>query len=108
MRGRVAHRTVGSGPRDQGRLKSFPVPSADHRFTVLRSIERNPGVAGLVARAEHWRWSGLWARRHGGDAISAILSPWPVERRGDGTDRVNARLRAGTRAGEGWPRERPA
>ena len=31
---------------------------------------------------------------HGGDAIKAILSPWPVERPVDWTDRVNAPLSA--------------
>ena len=50
--------------------------------------------AGLVARAEDWRWSGLWARNHGDDAIKAILSPWPVERQVDWIDRVNAPLSA--------------
>ena len=49
---------------------------------------------GLVARAEYWRWSGLWARMHGEDAITAIVSPWPVERPVDWTDRVNAPLSA--------------
>src|SRR5271157_3579890 len=57
-------------------------------------FERNAVGAGLVARAEHWRWSGLWARMHGEDAIKAILSPWPVERPVDWTDRVNAPLSA--------------
>jgi len=50
--------------------------------------------AGLVARAEHWCWSGLWARMHGEGAIKAILAPWPVERPVDWTDRVNAPLSA--------------
>jgi putative transposase len=30
MRWRVAHRTVGYGPLDQGRFKSFPVQSDEH------------------------------------------------------------------------------
>jgi len=76
------------------RFKSFPVQSDEHLLTVLRYIERNAVGAGLVARAEHWRWSGLWARMHGEDAIKAIFSPWPVERPVDWTDRVNASLSA--------------
>ena len=32
--------------------------------------------ASLVARAEEWRYSGLW-RRQGGQGVE-ILSPWPV------------------------------
>jgi len=94
MRWRVAHRTVGYGPLDQGRFQSFPVPSDDHLLTVLRYIERNPVGAGLVVRAEQWRWSGLWARTQGADAIQAILAPWPVDRPADWTDRVNAPLSA--------------
>ena len=74
MRWRVAHRTVGYGHLYQGRFQSFPVQSDDHLLTVLRYIERNAVGAGLVARAEHWRWSGLWARMHGEDAIKAILA----------------------------------
>ncbi len=94
MRWRVAHRTVGYGHLYQGRFQSFPVQSDEHLLTVLRYIERTAVGAGLVARAEHWRWSGLWARMHGEDAIKAILSPWPVERPVDWTDRVNAPLSA--------------
>ncbi len=94
MRWRVVHRTVGYGHLYQGRFKSFPVQSDEHLLTVLRYIERIPVGAGLVARAEHWRWSGLWARMHGEDAIKAILAPWPVERPVDWTDRVNAPLSA--------------
>ncbi len=94
MRWRVAHRTVGDGHLYQGRFKSFPVQSNEHLLTDLRYIERIPVGAGLVAWAEHWRWSGLWARMQGEDAIKAILSPWPVERPVDWTDRVNAPLSA--------------
>ncbi|MGA8351789.1 MAG: transposase, partial [Isosphaeraceae bacterium] len=94
MRWRIAHRTVGYGHLCQGRFQSFPVQSDEHLLTVLRYIERNAVGTGLVARAEHRRWSGLWARMHGEDAITAIVSPWPVERPVDWTDRVNAPLSA--------------
>jgi len=94
MRWRVAHRTVGYGHLDQGRFQSFPVQGDEHLLTVLRYIERNAVGAARVARAEDWRWSGLWARNHADDAIKAILSPWPVERQVDWTDRVNATLSA--------------
>ena len=50
------------------------------KWTVLRYVERNAVGAVRVARAEDWRWSGLWARNHGDDAIQAMLSPWPLER----------------------------
>ena len=65
MRWRVAHRTVGHGPLYRGRFKSFPVQSDDHLLTILRYVERNALRAGLVARAEHWRWGSLWARTQG-------------------------------------------
>ena len=94
MRWRVAHRTVGYGHLYLGRFKSFPVQSDEHLLTVLRYIERNAVGTGLVARAEHRRWSGLWARMHREDTIKAILAPWPVERPVDWTDRVNAPLSA--------------
>ncbi len=94
MRWRVSHRTVGYGHLYQGRFKSFPVQRDEHLLTLCRHVERNPLSAGLVRRAQLWRWSSLWARIHGDDAIRALLSPWPVERPADWTDRVNAALSA--------------
>src|SRR5262249_48064008 len=94
MRWRVAHRTVGYGHLYQGRFKSFPVQSDEHVLTVLRYVERNALGAGLVERAEQWRWGGLWARVHGDDAVKAILWPWPVEPPKDWLRRVNTPLSA--------------
>ena len=54
------HRRHGtSGHIWQGRFKAFPIQRDDHLLTVLRYVERNPVRAGLVARAEDWRWSSL-------------------------------------------------
>ena len=47
---------------------------------ACRYVERNALTAGAVDRAEAWRWGSLWARRHGNDALKAILSDWPMER----------------------------
>jgi putative transposase len=94
MRWRVAHRTVGYGHLYQGRFKSFPVQSDGHVLTVLRYVERNALGAGLVERAEQWRWGGLWARMHGSEGLKSILSPWPVERPKDWLRRVNTPLSA--------------
>jgi putative transposase len=59
-----AHRhTAGSGHRYQGRFKSFAVEANDHFLTVCRYVERNALRAGLVSRAEEWRWGSLWRRR---------------------------------------------
>jgi putative transposase len=41
----------------QGRFRAFAIQEDDHLLTVLRYIERNPLRAGLVQRAEDWRWS---------------------------------------------------
>jgi hypothetical protein len=41
----------------QGRFGSRTIESTDDFLTVLRYVHRNPVEAGLVARAEEWRWS---------------------------------------------------
>jgi putative transposase len=52
--------TVGQGHVYQGRFKNFPVQSDRHLLTVLRYVESNPlRAAGLVRRAQDWRWSSL-------------------------------------------------
>jgi putative transposase len=80
MRWHVAHGTVGRGHLYQGRFKSFPIEKDEHFLTACRYVERNALTAGVVDRAEAWRWGSLWARRHGDDALKAILSDWPTER----------------------------
>jgi len=62
MRWHAHYQTGGTGHLYQGRFKSFPVQSDEHLFTVLRYVERNPVRAGLVERAEMWRWGSAWAR----------------------------------------------
>ena len=51
--------SVGTGPIYQGRFKSFPIQEDDHMLTVCRYVERNALRAGLVDRAELWRWGSL-------------------------------------------------
>ena len=80
MRWHVAHGTVGHGPLYQGRFKSFPVQRDAHFLTLCRYVERNALTAGVVERAEDWRWSSLWVRRHGDAPLKALLSDWPVDR----------------------------
>ena len=62
----------------QGRFKAFPIEQDDHLLTVLRYIERNPLRAGLVRRAEEWRWSSLQHWRASG-SVNAI-DPGPLAR----------------------------
>ncbi|WP_404714079.1 transposase [Sphingomonas sp. MMS24-J13] len=45
----------------QGRFASYPMDDA-HLMVAVRYVERNPVAAGLVERAEDWRWSS--ARSH--------------------------------------------
>jgi len=44
----------------QGRFASYPMDDA-HLLTAIRYVELNPVKAGLVARAEDWRWSSAAA-----------------------------------------------
>jgi len=83
------HRTAGTGHLYQGRFKSFPVQSDEHFLTVCRYVERNALRAGLVERAEGWRWGSLGARRAKGDPDRPALTPWPIDRPRDWTARVN-------------------
>jgi len=92
----AAHGTTGTGHVYQGRFRSFPVearrPTAAERrhgvidagsslWAVLRYVERNALRAGLVDRAEEWRWGSLWRRTFGDAEQRAILSDpsdgWP-------------------------------
>jgi putative transposase len=89
MRWRVSHRTVGYGPLYQGRFKSLPVQADEHLLTLCRYVERNPLTAGLVTRAEQYRWGSLWVRRSGTDEQKELLSPWPVDCPGNWLKTVN-------------------
>jgi putative transposase len=92
MRWRVSHHTVGYGPLYQGRFKSFPIED-ECVPTVCRYVERNPLTAGLVQRAQDWRWSSLWAREHGSAELQALLAPWPVKRPANWLELVNRPMR---------------
>jgi putative transposase len=86
-----AHRrSAGSGHLDQGRFRSFPVQDDAHPDTLCRHVERNALRAGLVARAEEWRW-GSPGRRAAAPAWPA-LRDWPIARPADWAGRVNAPL----------------
>jgi putative transposase len=84
------HATSGMGHVYRGRFKSFPVASDEHLLAVLRYIERNPLRAGLVARAEAWRWGSLHRRVHGNAQDRALLTDLPVPLASDWVRRANA------------------
>jgi len=69
---------VGAGHLYQGRFKSFPVAQDDHFLRVCRYVERNAARAGLVRRAEGWRWCSLWQRAQEPRPEKWLLSAWPV------------------------------
>jgi putative transposase len=74
-----AHRgNTGSGHLYQGRFKSFLIEEDQHFLVACRYVERNALRAGLVRRAEDWRWSSLWRRQTGSPEEALLLSPWPV------------------------------
>jgi len=82
------HHSAGTGPLYQGRFKSFPVQEDDHLLTTCRYVERNPLRAGLVSRAETWRWGSLWHRVHQTEDL--LLDPWPVPRPDTWVEHVNS------------------
>ena len=82
----------GAGHVYQGRYKSFPVGDDEHFYTVMRYVERNALRAGLVERAEEWRWSSVWRREHGGVQQQRMLNEWPEETPTDWIRHVNEPL----------------
>lgn len=100
-----AHRgTIGMGHLYQGRFKSFVVQDDGHFLTVCRYVEANALRAGLVRRAEDWRWSSLWGK-HSADAPG--LAAWPIRKPDGWIEYVNEtspsaeldRLRTSSRRG---------
>jgi len=83
------HQSAGSGHLYQGRFKSFPIQADEHFLTVCRYVERNALRAGLVTRAEAWRWSSLWRQTRGAPASPPWLSSWPIKQPTNWVDWVN-------------------
>jgi putative transposase len=81
------YHTAGTGPVYQGRFKSFPIEKDDHLLKILRYVESNPLRAGLVRRAEEWRWSSLWQR--GVEGGGGLLVEGPVPLPGEWREYVN-------------------
>jgi len=76
QRWHAAHGTSGTGSVYQGRFKSIAIGSDRHFLAATRYVERNALAAGVVSRAEDWRWCSLW--RHCNNCHAGILHPWPV------------------------------
>ena len=72
-------------------LAPLPLFQKDADF-VLRYIERNALRAGLVRKAQAWRWSSLAQRgRQDDDCLQALLQAWPVPLPEDWVQCVNGR-----------------
>ncbi|NUQ63226.1 MAG: transposase [Pirellulales bacterium] len=82
------HRHYGSnGHVWQGRFKAFPIQQDEHLLSVLRYVEGNALRAGLVQRAEDWRWSSLAVL--GRSDTPNLLHPGPFPRGEDWLAWVN-------------------
>ena len=92
MRIHAHYETSGEGHVYQGRFKSFPVQDDEHFLAVCRYVERNALRAGLVARAEDWRWGSLYRWLANPEPEPKLLSPWPIARTRNWTARVNEPL----------------
>ena len=60
----------------------------EYFYQLVRYVERNALRAGLVARAEDWRWSSL-RRGERDDPAFPVLSQWPLLRPADWLRIVN-------------------
>ena len=87
MRYHAHYHTSGTGHVYQQRYKSFPIQDDEHFFVVCRYVERNALRAGLVERAEDWRWGSLWHWLQAPEV--KLLSRWPTARLPGWVQRVN-------------------
>jgi putative transposase len=87
---RHAHRgSAGTGHLYQGRFKSFVVQHDAHFLTVARYVEANALAAGLVHRAEDWRWGSLGRQVRSMVEQPPRIDPWPIARPSDWLACVN-------------------
>lgn len=91
-RWRQHRHSVGEGHLYQGRFKSLPAQEKG-LHEVLRYVEGNPRRAKLVARAEDWPYSSLYAGEHRPED-RVELTPWPLPRPQDWARRVNEPIAA--------------
>ncbi len=73
----------------QPRYKSFPIQDDEHFLVVCRYVERNALRAGMVQRAEDWRWGSLWRWLRKPEPSPQLLSSRPLPRLPGWAERVN-------------------
>ncbi|MBW3541202.1 MAG: hypothetical protein KY476_13115 [Planctomycetes bacterium] len=66
---------------------AFPIQQDEHLSSVLRYVERNALWAGLIERAQDWRWGSLIDWLLG--ATASFLHPGPVPHGRDWLEWVN-------------------
>ena len=89
MRYHAHYHTSGMGHVYQQRYKSFPIQGDEHFHVVCRYVERNALRAGLVSRAEDWRWGSLWRWLQKPEPKPVLLGNWPIARLPNWVRRVN-------------------
>ena len=72
------YHSVGYGHLYQGRYKSFLIQKDEHFLQAASYVERNALRAGLVKKAQDWRWSSLWRREYGTSKEKELLASWPM------------------------------
>lgn len=78
---------VGSGHVYQRRFTNRVCRGELHLLSVIRYVEANPLEAGLVKRAEDWRWSSLWLRLNGDP--DGLLERCPIDLPPNWPDYIN-------------------
>ena len=73
---RAAGGTLGEGHLYQARFRSRLLESDDAIVACCRYVERNALSAGMVTRAEDWRWGSLWHRMR--PDLNGLIDPMPV------------------------------
>lgn len=86
------YHTSGQGHLYQSRFKSFPVQDDAHFLVLCRYVERNALRAGLVKRAEQWKYGSLWRWLQKPSPQPELLTPWPIRRSVNWVTRVNQSL----------------
>jgi putative transposase len=92
----------------QGRFASFPMEER-HLYAAVRYVERNPVRAGMVERAEDYRWSS--ARAHVQGVLDPLLSDffmvsevgnWSDYLRGEEGEKDLSDMRKRIKTGRPW------
>ncbi len=89
QRWHVHHHSVGYGHLYQGRYKSFLIQKDKHFLCIVNYVERNALRAGLVKKAEDWKWSSLWKREYGTQEQKKLLDAWPMPTPSNYSDYIN-------------------